>query len=58
MNIYFPRIDHGRNVAVCVQRFPGRTVCARISVRPLKIRIPKQILSAVENVFNPKGGIS
>ncbi len=54
MNVYYPRIDHRRNVAICVVRFPGRIVCARIFPRPLRARIPKSILAAVATTFNLK----
>ena len=54
MNVYYPRIDHRRNVAICVVRFPGRTVCARIFPRPLRARIPKAILTAVSAIINLK----
>lgn len=32
---YIPRIDHERRQAVIVNRYPGKKVCARITVRPL-----------------------
>lgn len=32
---YIPRIDHDRRQAIVVNRYPGKKVCARITVRPL-----------------------
>ena len=44
MTVYFPRIDHARRQALRVKRFPGKKICARISVINLRTRIPARIL--------------